>query len=128
MALRKTGNSKARAALEKAAAKRQTQRYVLRLYTAGLAPLSTQAIRNVRKICEEHLRGRYDLEVIDLYQRPTLAEGEQILAAPTLIKKLPLPLRRFIGDMSDTGRILVGLDLLAVGEQPTTAERRSKQG
>ena len=66
---------------------------------------------NIRKICEEHLAGRYDLEVVDLSRNPALAEGEQIIAAPTLVKKLPLPLRRFIGDMSQTERILVGLDL-----------------
>jgi circadian clock protein KaiB len=101
----------AQAALEKAAAVRQTQRYVLRLYIAGLTPRSTLAIQNIRKICEEHLEGRYDLQVVDVYQQPTLAEGEQIIAAPTLIKKLPLPLRRFIGDMSNTERILVGMDL-----------------
>lgn len=103
--------TKARAALEKAAAVRQTQRYVLRLYIAGLTPRSTLAIQNIRKICEEHLEGRYDLQVIDIYQQPVLAEGEQIIAAPTLIKKLPLPLRRFIGDMSRTEKILLGLDL-----------------
>ena len=66
---------------------------------------------NIRKICEEHLQGRYDLEIVDISQHPTLAEGEQIIAAPTLIKKLPLPLRRFIGDLSQTERILLGLDL-----------------
>jgi len=86
-------------------------RYILRLYVAGVTPRSAKAIRNIKKICEEHLRGGYDLQVIDVYQHPTLAEGEQIIAAPTLIKKLPLPLRRFIGDMSDTKKILVGLDL-----------------
>ncbi len=69
------------------------------------------AVTNIKKICEEHLQGRYDLEVIDIYQQPTLAKGEQIIAAPTLIKKLPLPLRKFIGDMADQERILVGLDL-----------------
>ncbi len=86
-------------------------RYTLRLYVAGVTPRSAKAIRNIKEICEEHLRGRYDLQVIDVYQHPTLAKGEQIIAAPTLIKKLPLPLRRFIGDMSDTEKILVGLDL-----------------
>jgi len=86
-------------------------KYVLRLYIAGVTPKSTRAIMNVRKICEEHLKGRYELEVIDIYQQPTLAKGEQIIAAPTLLKKLPLPLRKFIGDMSDTKKILVGLDL-----------------
>lgn len=88
------------------------ERYVLRLYVAGMTPRSVRAVTNIRDICEEHLRGRYSLDVIDLYKRPALAEGEQIIAAPTLLKKLPLPLRRFIGDMSDVGKILVGLDLL----------------
>ncbi len=87
------------------------RKYVLRLYIAGVTPKSTRAIMNVKKICEEHLKGRYELEVIDIYQQPTLAKGEQIIAAPTLLKKLPLPLRKFIGDMSNTERILVGLDL-----------------
>lgn len=86
-------------------------RYVLRLYVTGTTPHSRRAIVNIRKICEEHLQGRYDLEVVDIAQHPTLAEGEQIIAAPTLIKKRPLPLRRFIGDMSQTDRILLGLDL-----------------
>jgi len=85
--------------------------YVLRLYITGTTPRSANAIRNVRKICESHLQGRYDLEVIDISQRPELAEGEQIIAAPTLIKKLPLPLQRFFGDMSHTKNILIGLDL-----------------
>ena len=85
--------------------------YVLRLYIAGMTPQSVRAIANLKKICEENLQGRYDLEVVDLYQQPQLAKGEQIIAAPTLIKKLPLPLRRIIGDMSKTERVLVGLDL-----------------
>ncbi len=88
--------------------------YVLRLYVAGATANSASAISNVRRICEEHLAGRYDLEVIDLYQRPNLARGEQIIAAPTLIKKLPLPLRRIIGNMTDQEKILVGLDLRKV--------------
>jgi circadian clock protein KaiB len=86
-------------------------RYVLRLYVAGLMPKSTLAITNMKKICEENLQGQYELEVIDLYQHPQLAQGDQIVAVPTLIKKLPLPLRRIIGDMSNTERVLVGLDL-----------------
>ncbi len=94
-----------------AAAAHAEARYVLRLYVTGTTPHSSRAIVNIRKICEEHLHGRYDLEVVDISQHPTLAEGEQIIAAPTLIKKLPLPLRRFIGDMSQTERILLGLDL-----------------
>jgi circadian clock protein KaiB len=86
-------------------------RYILRLYVAGLMPKSTLAIANIKKICEENLQGQYELEVIDLYQRSQLAQGDQIIAVPTLIKKLPLPLRRIIGDMSDTERVLVGLDI-----------------
>ena len=86
-------------------------KYVLRLYVTGSTARSISAIANVREICEQHLRGRYDLEVIDIYQQPVLARGEQIIAAPTLIKKLPLPLRKLIGDMSDTDRVLMGLDL-----------------
>ena len=91
--------------------KKAKEKYVLRLYVAGLTPRSQTAIKNIKRICEEHLNGRYDLEVIDVYQQPVLAKGEQILAAPTLIKKLPLPLRKLIGDMSDTERFLVGIDL-----------------
>lgn len=87
------------------------ERYLLRLYVAGATPRSTRAIVNIKKICEEYLKGRYELEVIDIYQQPVLAKGEQIIAAPTLIKKIPAPLRKFIGDMSNTERILVGLDL-----------------
>lgn len=87
------------------------QLYTLRLYVTGMTPNSAKAISNVKKICDEHLKGRYDLEVIDLYQHPDLAKGEQIIAAPTLIRKLPLPLRRIIGDMSGTERVLVGLDI-----------------
>ena len=96
---------------EKAAARRDRAKYVLRLYVAGMTPKSTQAIANVKRICNEHLAGRYELEVIDIYQQPKLAKGEQIIATPTLIKKLPLPLRRLIGDMSNTERFLVGIDL-----------------
>jgi circadian clock protein KaiB len=81
------------------------------LYVIGTSPQSVSAINNIKNICEEHLQGRYELEVIDLYQQPQLAHGEQIIASPTLIKKLPLPLRRVIGDMSNVERVLVGLDL-----------------
>lgn len=91
--------------------KRREKIYVLKLYVAGTTPRSNQAITNIKQICEEHLLGRYQLKVIDIYQQPTLAKGEQIIAVPTLIKKLPPPLRRFIGSMADTERILVGLDL-----------------
>ena len=88
-----------------------SSRYVLRLYIAGQTPKSVNAIANLKKICEENLQGRYELDVIDLYQQPQLAQGEQIIALPTLIRKLPPPLRRIIGDMSNTERVLVGLDI-----------------
>jgi circadian clock protein KaiB len=87
------------------------EKYVLKLYVTGLTPRSRAALINLRKLCEENLKGRYELEVIDIYQQPGLARGEQIIAAPTLIKKLPAPMRRMIGDLSDTGKTLLGLDL-----------------
>jgi len=90
-------------------------RYVLRLYVTGQTPRSLRAIQNIGRICEEHLSGRYDLEVIDIYQRPSLAKGEKIIAAPTLVKSLPAPIRRFVGDLSDTEKILFGLDLVPKG-------------
>jgi circadian clock protein KaiB len=86
-------------------------KYILKLYVAGMTPRSKAAIENIKKIAAEHLEGNYELEIIDLYQQPVLAKGEQIIAAPTLIKKLPRPLRRLVGDLSDEERILVGLDL-----------------
>ena len=100
------------AEFEKAAeAAGKDRNYVLRLYVAGMNPRSSAAIRSITAICQEHLLGHYELEIIDIYQQPTLAKGEQIIAAPTLVKKLPEPLRRFIGNLADTERILVGLDL-----------------
>ena len=103
----------ARSSAKRTAARtgRKPPRYVLRLYVAGLTPRSREAVQNVTAVCDEHLEGRYDLQVVDIYQQPVLAKGEQIIAAPTLIKKLPLPLRRLIGSMADRERILVGLDL-----------------
>src|SRR5512142_2739122 len=92
-----------------------SEKYILKLYVTGMTPRSMNAVSNIRKICEEHLKGRYELDIIDIYQQPVLAKGEQIIAAPTLIKKLPLPLRKFIGDMSNTERILLGLDLRPKG-------------
>jgi circadian clock protein KaiB len=92
-----------------------SNRYDLRLYVAGQSPKSLRAIVNIKKICEENLKGRYELSVIDLYQQPQLADGEQIVAVPTQIKKLPPPLRRIIGDMSNTERLLVGLDIRKKG-------------
>jgi circadian clock protein KaiB len=87
-------------------------RYVLRLYVSGATPRSAEAIANLSEICEERLKGRYDLQVIDIYQQPELASERQIVAVPTLIKQLPLPLRRLVGDLSKEERVLVGLDLL----------------
>ena len=89
-----------------------SERYVLRLFIAGMTSRAGRAIESVRAMCNEHLAGRYDLEVIDIYQQPGLAKGEQIIAAPTLIKKLPLPFRRIIGDMSNNERLLTGLDIV----------------
>lgn len=97
------------------------ENYVLRLYVTGMTPKSVRAIENIRKICEENLQGRYELEVIDIYQKPEYAKKEEIIAAPTLIKKLPLPLRRFIGDMSNKEKILIGLDLVPKGQRKRPA-------
>ena len=92
-------------------ARGEPEAYVLRLYVTGSTPRSALAIRNLKAICDEHLKGRYVLEVIDVYQRPKLARDEQIVATPTLIKALPTPLRRIIGDLSNVDRVLMGLDL-----------------
>ena len=106
-----------RATLEQAARTRPVGRYILRLYVTGMTPRSARAVTNLRTICDEHLEGQYDLEVIDIYQQPVLTKGEQIIAAPTLIKKLPLPMRRIIGDMSNRERVLLGLDLVPSRQQ-----------
>jgi circadian clock protein KaiB len=83
----------------------------LRLYVAGQTPKSLQAFANLKKICEEHLKGKYRIEVIDLIENPKLSRGDQILAIPTLVRKLPEPIRKIIGDLSDTEKVLVGLDI-----------------
>jgi circadian clock protein KaiB len=101
-----------RAALAQTARAARDERYILRLYITGLTARSSRAVSNLRTICDEYLEGRYDLEVIDIYQQPALTKGEQIIAAPTLIKKLPLPMRRIIGDMSNREGVLLGLDLI----------------
>ena len=90
---------------------RHETKYILRLYITGPSSKSILAIKNLKKICKEYLEGSYELEVIDLFQYPGLAKVEQIIAAPTLIKKLPLPFRRIIGDMSNKEKVLLGLDL-----------------
>ena len=102
----------AHATFERAAQTLPTERYILRLYVTGMTPRSARAVKNLRAICDEYLEGRYELDVIDIYQQPVLTKGEQIIAAPTLIKKLPLPMRRIIGDMSNRERVLLGLDLV----------------
>ena len=96
---------------ERLASQGDANHYVLRLYVTGMTPRSQRAIENIHAICEEHLKGRYSLEIIDIYLHPTLAEGEQIIAAPTLIKQLPEPLRWIVGDLSNTEKVLLGLDL-----------------
>jgi len=87
------------------------QKYALRLYVTGQTPRSLRSVENLRNLCEKHLKGRYDLEVVDIYQQPSLAKEMQILAAPTLVKALRLPLRRLVGDFSDQNRVVIGLDL-----------------
>ncbi len=86
--------------------------FILRLYVTGRTIRSEEAIRNIRKICEEELHGRYDLEVVDIYQQPDLARTDQIIAAPTLIRKLPLPLRKLVGDLSDRNKVVAGLEIM----------------
>jgi circadian clock protein KaiB len=93
-------------------------RYVLKLYVTGTTRRSAEAVANIRALCEQHLAGRYDLEVIDIYQQPGQAVGEQILAAPTLVRKLPAPARRVIGDLSNRERVLVALDVRDPGAPP----------
>jgi circadian clock protein KaiB len=90
------------------------ERWELRLYTAGQTPKSLAAIKNLQKVCDEHLAGRYDIEIIDLLKNPRLAKDHQIVAIPTLVRKLPDPMRKIIGDLSDTERTLVGLQLKQV--------------
>lgn len=94
-----------------ARSKRTPKTYELRLYVAGQTPKSLAAFANLKKICEEHLPGQYEIEVIDLLKKPQLASGDQILAIPTLVRKLPEPIKKIIGDLSNTERVLVGLDL-----------------
>lgn len=85
--------------------------YHLRLYVAGQSPKSMRAVENLRRVCEEHLPGRYEIELVDLVENPQLARGDEIIAVPTLIRKLPEPVRRIIGDLSDTEKVLIGLQL-----------------
>lgn len=108
--MKRRKHKNATAAFERTLAAPGGPPYELRLYVAGMTPRSVRAIANIKEICEEHLKGRYILKVFDIYQQP-LTEGEQVVAVPTLIKRLPAPLRRIIGDLSDREKVLVGLDL-----------------
>ena len=108
---KKSGLSKSAKAFARSVAEAPARKYVLRLYISGMTPAATRAINNLHDICEQYLAGRYELQIVDVYQQPVLAKNEQIMAAPTLVKKLPLPLRRIIGDMSNKERVLLGLDL-----------------
>ncbi len=97
--------------MKQAASRSRQAKYILRLYVSGSTSKSALAVENIKRVCEQHLKNRYDLEVIDIYQQAHLARDEQIVAVPTLIKRLPLPLRRLIGDMSNQEKVLFGLDL-----------------
>jgi circadian clock protein KaiB len=107
------GSRSTRSRLESAGADRATERYVLKLYVTGATARSLRAIANAKAICEQYLKGRYQLEVVDVYRRPALLSRDQIVALPTLIKKLPVPLRLLVGDLSRTEQVLQGLGLVA---------------
>jgi circadian clock protein KaiB len=98
--------------------------WILKLYVAGQTPKSLVAFANLKRLCEDHLEGRYTIEVIDLMKTPRLARDDQILAIPTLVRKLPVPVRRIIGDLSNTERVLVGLDLISVPPASESAKPR----
>lgn len=98
-------------------------RYALRLYVTGMTPRSIEAIASIKMLCEQRLAGRYELEIVDLYQKPVLGRGDQIIASPTLVKRRPLPLRRMIGNLADTERVLLALDLIpGATERPPDGE------
>ena len=124
----KTTSGKARASRKAAVRKTPTVRsasksdiWELRLYVAGQTARSLAAFANLRRICEEHLNGKYTIEVIDLLESPQLAKGDQIIAIPTLVRKLPTPVKKIIGDLSNTERTLVGLDLRPAGKPGSTS-------
>jgi circadian clock protein KaiB len=108
-----TSNSSAQGKKPKAPFKRPL--WELRLYVAGMTPTSIRAFENLKKLCEEHMHGAYKIQVVDLLERPTLARGDQIIAVPTLVRRLPTPVKKIIGDLSNTERVLVGLDLRPAG-------------
>jgi circadian clock protein KaiB len=98
--------------------------YVLKIYVTGQTPRSRRAIDNLRRICEDELRGQYEMHVIDVLERPQLAEDEKILATPTVVKELPMPIRRIIGDLSDADKVLLGLDLQTCQPRGDTPSRK----
>jgi circadian clock protein KaiB len=114
---------------QKSAAKKKArpspETWELRLYVAGKTPKSVEAFGNLKRICEEHLKGRYQIEVIDLLENPTLARGDQILAVPALVRQLPPPVKKIIGDFSNTERVLVGLNLRPLRKPPSSGRSRS---
>jgi len=112
---------------EAAAKKSDVQNYVLRLYIAGTTPGSTRAVETLREICDEHLDGRCDVEVIDVYQQPVLARDEQIIAVPTLVKKLPAPLRKIIGDFANKERVLIGMDLKPKSDEKKPSKKAAAE-
>lgn len=99
----------------------EVERWNLRLYVAGETPKCVQAFQHLKQICEEHLQGRYSIEVIDLLKNPTLAQGDQIIAIPTLVRKLPPPVKKIIGDLTNTERVVVGLNLVPIKPEPRRA-------
>ncbi|HEY4059353.1 MAG TPA: circadian clock KaiB family protein [Kofleriaceae bacterium] len=107
-----TTNRKYDRASKKKTAEQKSREFLLRLYVAGMTPRSVAAFENLRRICEEHLKGRYQLEIVDLLKNPALARGHQILALPALVRQLPPPVKKIIGDFSNAERVLVGLDLV----------------
>jgi circadian clock protein KaiB len=109
--MRKASAKASRANASGAGPGKESAEWNLRLYTAGQSPKSIRALDNLKKLCEEHLAGRYHIEVIDLLQKPHLARGDQIFAIPTLVRQLPVPIRQILGDLSNTERALVGLDI-----------------
>jgi len=110
------GKSKRSAASKARTGAKKKHRYALRLYITGQTPRSLQSVENLRTLCDKYIPGQFDLEVVDIYQQPAMAAAGQIIAAPTLIKSMPLPLRRLVGDFSDSERVILGLDLKQIDE------------
>jgi circadian clock protein KaiB len=121
----KTMAPEAAAAVKPDAAEPSGAHYRLRLFVTGTTPKSARAIQNIRTICEEHLQGRYDLEVVDIYQHPERVKADQIVVTPTLVKQFPLPLRKLIGDLSDTARVLAALDIVPLQISPTLPSKNA---